>query len=63
VNNTAGFQTGDEKVLVCIQTSAGGRNPMSNGQPFIRSIAYDVQKQQLSRQGKTSLDGRQINGE
>jgi fructan beta-fructosidase len=40
VNNTAGFQTGDEKVLVCIYTSAGGRNPLSEGQPFTQSIAY-----------------------
>ncbi|MHC4116911.1 MAG: glycoside hydrolase family 32 protein [Planctomycetota bacterium] len=40
VNNTAGFQTGDEKVLVCIYTSAGGRNPMSKSQPFTQSIAY-----------------------
>lgn len=40
VNNTAGFQTGDEKVLVCIYTSAGGTNPMSKGQPFTQSIAY-----------------------
>jgi sucrose-6-phosphate hydrolase SacC (GH32 family) len=40
VNNTAGFQTGDEKVIVCVYTSAGGRNPMSKGQPFTQSIAY-----------------------
>ncbi len=40
VNNTAGFQTGDEKVLVCIYTSAGGTNPMSKDQPFTQSIAY-----------------------
>jgi len=40
VNNTAGFQTGDEKVLVCIYTSAGGTNPMSKGRPFTQSIAY-----------------------
>ncbi len=40
INNTAGFQTGDEKVIVCIYTSAGGRNPMSKGQPFTQSIAY-----------------------
>ncbi|UCC99304.1 MAG: GH32 C-terminal domain-containing protein [Phycisphaerales bacterium] len=40
VNNTAGLQTGDEKVIVCIYTSAGGRNPMSKGQPFTQSIAY-----------------------
>ena len=38
--NTTGFQTGDEKVLVCIYTSAGGRNPWSQGQPFTQSIAY-----------------------
>jgi sucrose-6-phosphate hydrolase SacC (GH32 family) len=31
-NNTAGFQTGSEKVLVCIYTSAG--------KPFTQSIAY-----------------------
>ena len=31
-NNTAGFQTGDEKVMVCIYTSAG--------KPFTQSIAY-----------------------
>ncbi len=30
--NTAGFQTGDEKVLVCVYTSAGN--------PFTQSIAY-----------------------
>jgi fructan beta-fructosidase len=40
VNNTSGFQTGDEKVIVCIYTSAGGTNPMSKGQPFTQSIAY-----------------------
>lgn len=39
-NNTAGFQTGDEKVIVCFYTSAGGRNPMSKSQPFTQSIAY-----------------------
>jgi len=40
INNTAGFQTGDEKVIVCIYTSAGGTNPMSKDQPFTQSIAY-----------------------
>ena len=40
INNTAGFQAGDEKVIVCIYTSAGGTNPMSKGQPFTQSIAY-----------------------
>ncbi|MCP4257988.1 MAG: DUF4980 domain-containing protein [Planctomycetes bacterium] len=40
VNNTAGFQTGNEKVIVCVYTSAGGSNSMSKGQPFTQSIAY-----------------------
>jgi sucrose-6-phosphate hydrolase SacC (GH32 family) len=40
IDNTAGFQTGNEKVIVCIYTSAGGTNPMSKGQPFTQSIAY-----------------------
>lgn len=39
-NNTAGFQTGDEKVLVLIYTSAGGTSAESEGQPFAQSIAY-----------------------
>jgi fructan beta-fructosidase len=38
--NTAGFQTGDEKVLICAYTSAGGTNPWSKGEPFTQSIAY-----------------------
>jgi sucrose-6-phosphate hydrolase SacC (GH32 family) len=42
--NTAGFQTGDEKTLVCIYTSAGGRNPWSKDQPFTQSIAYSNDK-------------------
>ncbi len=36
--NTAGFQTGDEKVLVCIYTSAGKHAPVER--PFTQSIAY-----------------------
>ena len=39
-NNTAGFQTGDEKAIVCIYTSAGGTSPESKGRPFTQSIAY-----------------------
>jgi len=39
-DNTAGFQTGTEKVMVCIYTSAGGTSPESKGQPFTQSIAY-----------------------
>ena len=44
--NTAGFQTGDEKVLVCIYTSATGTkefkpdNAWSKGRRFTQSIAY-----------------------
>lgn len=38
--NTAGFQTGKEKPIVCIYTSAGGTSAMSNGRPFTQSIAY-----------------------
>jgi len=39
-NNTTGFQTGDEKPIVCIYTSAGGRSPWSIGKKFTQSIAY-----------------------
>jgi fructan beta-fructosidase len=39
-NNTAGFQTGDEKVIVCMYTSAGNTSSESKGQPFTQSIAY-----------------------
>ncbi|MEY2407334.1 MAG: fructan beta-fructosidase [Verrucomicrobiota bacterium] len=39
-NNTAGFQSGDEKSLVCIYTAAGGTSPESKGQPFTQCIAY-----------------------
>lgn len=39
-DNTAGFQTGQEKVIVCIYTSAGGTSPESKGRPFTQSIAY-----------------------
>jgi fructan beta-fructosidase len=39
-NNTAGFQTGSEKTIVCFYTSAGGTTPMSQGKRFSQSIAY-----------------------
>ncbi len=39
-NNTTGFQTGVEKPLVCIYTSAGGQAPGSDGKPFTQSLAY-----------------------
>ncbi len=38
--NTAGFQSGDEKTIVCMYTSAGGTNPWSEGKKFTQSIAY-----------------------
>jgi len=38
--NTTGFQSGDEKPIVCLYTSAGGRSPWSKGNPFTLSIAY-----------------------
>jgi fructan beta-fructosidase len=38
--NTAGWQTGDEKVIVCVYTSAGGTNYWSRGVPFTQSLAY-----------------------
>jgi len=38
VNNTAGFQTGGEKLIVCIYTSAGSLAP--EPVPFTQSIAY-----------------------
>lgn len=43
-NNTTGFQTGDEKPLICIYTSAGGTSDESKGQPFTQSIAYSNDK-------------------
>src|SRR5436190_8547796 len=38
--NTAGFQKGAEKTLVCIYTAAGSSSPESEGQPFTQCIAY-----------------------
>lgn len=37
-NNTADFQTGEEKVLVCIYTSAGKHAPLQK--PFTQSLAH-----------------------
>ncbi|MBI9018835.1 MAG: GH32 C-terminal domain-containing protein [Phycisphaerae bacterium] len=39
-NNTAGFQNGTEKTMICFYTSAGGTNPWSAGKPFTQSMAY-----------------------
>ena len=38
--NTSGFQTGEEKPLVCLYTAAGGTSPESKGQPFTQCIGY-----------------------
>ena len=42
--NTTGFQGGDEKPIVCIYTSAGGKTPWSKKKPFTQSIAYSIDK-------------------
>ncbi|AQQ70987.1 Levanase precursor [Limihaloglobus sulfuriphilus] len=39
-HNSAGFKTGDEDVIVCFYTYAGGRNLWSKGKPFTQAIAY-----------------------
>ncbi len=38
--NTTGFQSGVEKPIVCIYTSAGGKTPWSKDKPFTQSIAF-----------------------
>ena len=38
--NTSGFQTGSEKPIVCIYTTAGGVTAWSQGKTFTQSIAY-----------------------
>ena len=39
-HNSTGFQTGKEKPIVAVYTSAGGRSPWSEGKTFSQSIAY-----------------------
>jgi fructan beta-fructosidase len=39
-DNSTGFQTGKEKPIVAVYTSAGGRSPWSEGKPFSQSISY-----------------------
>ncbi len=48
-DNTAGFQQGDEKTIVCIYTSAGGTSAESQGKPFSQSIAYSTDGGQTFR--------------
>jgi len=43
-HNTTGFQTGKEKPIVAVYTSAGGRSPWSFGKPFSQSIAYSTDR-------------------
>jgi sucrose-6-phosphate hydrolase SacC (GH32 family) len=57
-DNTTGFQTGDEKPLVCIYTSAGGTNPWSEGQPFTQSLAYSNDRGRTF----TVYDGNPVQG-
>jgi sucrose-6-phosphate hydrolase SacC (GH32 family) len=39
-NNTTGFQIGNEKPIVCVFTSAGGRTPWSIDKKFTQSLSY-----------------------
>jgi fructan beta-fructosidase len=39
-HNSAGFQAGEEKTIVALYTSAGGRSPWSVGKKFSQSLAY-----------------------
>jgi sucrose-6-phosphate hydrolase SacC (GH32 family) len=57
-HNTTGFQTGKEKPMVCIYTSAGGRNPWSKGRPFTQSIAYSNDR----GRSFTKYDGNPVQG-
>jgi len=41
-HNTTGFQNGEEKPIVCIYTSAGGRSPWSIDEKFTQSISYST---------------------
>ena len=41
-HNTAGFQQGDEKAIVCLYTSAGDRLPWCKDKPFTQSLAYST---------------------
>jgi sucrose-6-phosphate hydrolase SacC (GH32 family) len=43
-NNSSGFQTGDEKTIVCFYTYAGSESPWSHGQPFTQAFAYSVDR-------------------
>ncbi len=44
VDNTAGFQRGNEKTLVTLYTAAGGTSPESKGQPFTQCLAYSTDR-------------------
>jgi fructan beta-fructosidase len=40
--NTAGFQNGKEKAIVCIYTAAGGTSQQSKSAPFTQCLAYSL---------------------
>jgi len=42
--NTAGFQAGREKTLVCVYTAAGDTSEASRGKPFTQAIAYSCDR-------------------
>jgi sucrose-6-phosphate hydrolase SacC (GH32 family) len=48
--NTSGFQTGDEKPIVCFYTSAGDSNPWSKDQPFTQSHHRSYSRRQSRSQ-------------
>ncbi|MBN2138688.1 MAG: GH32 C-terminal domain-containing protein [Sedimentisphaerales bacterium] len=60
--NTAGFQTGDEKPIVCFYTSAGGTNAESAGQPFTQSIAYSNDRGRTWKKYENNPIIKHING-
>jgi len=60
--NTAGFQTGDKKVIACIYCSAGGATPMAAGQPFTQSISYSNDRGRSFEKYKNNPVVGHING-
>ena len=43
-SNTSGLARGNEKILFCIYTSAGGRYPWQEGRDFTQSLAFSVDR-------------------
>jgi len=44
LTDTAGFQKGTEKPIICIYTAAGNTNALSEGRPFTQCIAYSTDR-------------------